>query len=177
MNSISKTILYLFIICLGFNNIISAQSTPFQKLYFFSPFIPGKTNTDYIISGLKSLQDGGFATLGFYTDSTGISNGVLSRLDCLGNVLWTKLLGPSNFATNTNMGITETDGSDLVFTFPLSTSFFQASTLLGRVDKDGNTKWLKRIGNNTEFGRDLVRTQDGGFVIAGSSGFSKRRPL
>lgn len=30
---------------------------------------------------------------------------------------------------------------------------------------------MKRIGNNTEFGRDLVQTPDGGFVIVGNTAF------
>ncbi len=172
MNVVSKIILYFFIICQVFSSLISAQSTPFQKLYFFSPFIPSSNkfiHTNFY--GMEALSDGGYATLGFVTDTNNISQGFLARFDCLGNVLWTKLLGASGSPTNTVMGISETDSSDLVFSFPLGTGFFQASTLLGRVDKDGKTKWLKRIGNNTEFGRDIVRTKDGGFVMAGSSGF------
>ncbi|MEP7196666.1 MAG: gliding motility-associated C-terminal domain-containing protein [Saprospiraceae bacterium] len=150
---------------------IKAQSTAFQKLYYFSPYVSGSNkfiHTNFY--EIEAMSDGGFATIGFVTDTNNISQGVLSRYDCIGNVLWTKMLGNSGAPTNTVMGIAETDSSDLVFTFPIATGFFQASTLIGRIDKTGKVKWMKRIGNNTEFGRDIVRTKDGGFVIAGSTG-------
>ncbi len=166
--------LYLFIcfLCISEFNYVNAQPTPFQKLYFIDPFKPGSSkyvNTNFF--EIEALSDGGFATIGFVTDTNNISQGILSRYDCLGNVMWTKLLGRSATPTNIVMGIAETDLSDLVFTFPLSTGFFQASTLIGRLDRNGKVKWMKRIGNNTEFGRDIVRTPDAGFVIAGSTGF------
>ncbi|MEO6190554.1 MAG: hypothetical protein ABIO44_09615 [Saprospiraceae bacterium] len=165
-----RAFILLYLICI-YQTQIQAQSNPFQKLYYFSPYKTGSIkfiHTNYF--EIESLKDGGFATLGFLTDTNNISQGVLSRYDCLGNALWTKLLGVSGSGTNTVMGIAETDSSDLVFTFPLATNFFQASTLIGRVDSTGKAKWMKRIGNNTEFRRDIVRTRDGGFAIAGSTG-------
>lgn len=151
---------------------IWTQSTPFQKSYFFSPYIQGSNkfvHTNFYC--IEALKDGGFATLGFLTDTNNVSQGFLTKYDCIGNIFWTKLLGPNISPTNTVMGISEADNGDLVISFPIATGFFQASTLIGRFDPDGKTKWMKRIGNNTEFGRDIVKTNDGGFIIAGSTGF------
>lgn len=161
--------LLLFKLCLM---ALYGQSNPFQKRYFFAPYKAGTSkfiHTNYY--EIEALSDGGFATIGFVTDSSNISQGVLTRYDCTGQPLWTKLLGVSGSPTNTVMGIAETDSADLVFSFPLATGFFQASTLIGRLTRDGKVLWMKRIGRNTEFGRDITATKDGGFIIAGSTGY------
>ncbi|NOT37082.1 MAG: T9SS type B sorting domain-containing protein [Saprospiraceae bacterium] len=171
MKSNLKVILYLFLICIIVKEQISAQSTPFQKLYFFSPFQQGGINTNYQILSIEALKDEGFATLGFYIGTDNISYGVLSKYDCLGNILWSKILGRSILGGNTVMGICETANSELVITFPLATTFFAATTLVAKFDNSGKLIWSKRLGNNTEFGRDITCTSDGGFVVTGTTSF------
>ncbi len=148
---------------------IHAQSNTFEKLYFMEPYTNGKNPVYSQTLELESFTDGGFCTLGIVTDTTNRSQGVLSRFDCLGKPLWSILLGNSITGNNTNMGITESDSSDIVFAFPLASSFFQATTLIGRVSKSGKILWMKRIGTSFEIGRDISPTLDGGFVIAGST--------
>ncbi|MFN8330502.1 MAG: hypothetical protein U0T81_04665 [Saprospiraceae bacterium] len=49
---------------------------------------------------------------------------------------------------------------------------FPGVHLIGRLTRDGKVLWMKRIGRNTElFGRDITATKDGGFIIAGSTGY------
>ncbi len=127
-------------------------------------------NRDAFFYDVETLSDDGFATLGFVSDTTNRSEGFIVRYDCTGQVLWAKTLGNSGAPTNTNAGIVETDNGDIVFSFNLGTGFFRASILCGRINKNGQPIWMKRIGNNTEFGRDIAKTKDGGFIIVGSTG-------
>lgn len=161
----------LFIFALPvLNSPVNGQHIRFQKTYSVDSFIAGQTNRDVSFYDLETLSDHGFVTLGFVTDSTNRSEGLISRYDCTGKVIWTKLLGNSITPTNTNAGIVEADNGDIVFSFSLGTGFFRASILCGRITQAGQTVWMKRIGNNTEFGRDIAKTRDGGFIIAGSTG-------
>ncbi|MBK6573365.1 MAG: gliding motility-associated C-terminal domain-containing protein [Saprospiraceae bacterium] len=147
------------------------QNIQYQKLYFMSDYKPGIKNPHTNFYDIQSFSDGGFATLGFVTDTFNFSQGILTKYDCTGNPIWTKFLGPSGSPTNTNFGIVEADGGDVVFSFNLGTGFFQGSILAGRIGPNGQVKWMKKIGNNSEFGRDIVMTKDSGFVIAGSTAF------
>lgn len=148
---------------------LQAQHIRFQKTYGPEKFVSGIKNKQISFYDLESLSDHGFATLGFLNDTFNGSEGQLLRFDCTGKILWGKRLGFSGSPTNTNAGIVETPEGDIVFSFNLGTGFFRASILVGRISKDGQTKWMKRIGNSTEFGRDIVQTPDGGFVIVGST--------
>lgn len=165
--------IFIFIIILFVINQGIAQSIRFQKTYGPQTFIPGKKTNEASFYDVETLSDDGFATLGFLTDTLTPqhSEGFISRYDCTGHVLWTKTLGASGAPTNTNAGIVETPEGDIVFSFNLGTGFFRASILAGKISKTGQVIWMKRIGNNTEFGRDIVQTPDGGFVIVGNTAF------
>ncbi|MBK9109882.1 MAG: gliding motility-associated C-terminal domain-containing protein [Saprospiraceae bacterium] len=166
----SQTAFYLLLLLSGFSITLPGQHIKFQKTYAPGTFTPGIKNNQASFYDLESLSDDGFATLGFINDTSNFSEGHLVRYDCTGKVLWGKRLGFSGSPTNTNAGIIETPEGDIVFSFNLGTGFFRASILVGRISKDGQTKWMKRIGNSTEFGRDIAMTSDGGFIIAGSTG-------
>lgn len=148
---------------------LNAQHIRFQKTYSPQAFITGIKNQQASFYDLESLSDDGFATLGFINDTLNGSEGHLVRYDCTGKVLWGKRLGFSGSPTNTNAGIVEGPDGDIFFSFNLGTGFFRASILAGRCSRDGQLKWAKRIGNSTEFGRDIALTPDGGVIIAGST--------
>lgn len=160
---------FLVIFCITYQAL--GQNIQYQKLYFLSDYKPGIKNPHTNFYDIQSFSDGGFATLGFVTDTFNFSQGILTKYDCTGTPVWTKFLGASGSPTNTNFGIVEADGGDVVFSFNLGTGFFQGSILAGRISPTGQVKWMKKIGNNSEFGRDIVMTQDSGFVIAGSTAF------
>lgn len=49
----------------------------------------------------------------------------------------------------------------------------QNDVLVVKIDNDGNLLWQKTIGGiYTEYGNDIIKTPDGGYLIAGSYGFS-----
>ncbi|HEX5624704.1 MAG TPA: gliding motility-associated C-terminal domain-containing protein, partial [Saprospiraceae bacterium] len=149
---------------------LTAQVIRFQKTYGPEVFTPGVKNKETSFYAVESFSDGGFATLGFINDTFNRSEGLLTRYDCTGRPLWAKTLGVSGSPTNTTAGMVETPDGGLAFCFNLGTGFFRASILCGKINKDGQVIWMKRIGNNTEFARDLVLTPDGGMILAGSTG-------
>lgn len=154
---------------------IFAQQITFQKLYFYDEFNPSRNkNFGLNYYATESFSDGGFATIGFLTDTFNLASatsGVLNRFDCLGNIIWSKNLGVTGTGTNTNFGIVEADNGDLVYCFNQSPTWFKSTMQVGRIDPSGNYKWIKRLGTDSEYGRDMIATKDGGFVIAGSTGF------
>lgn len=150
-------------------DILTAQHIRFQKTYSSREFVPMVKNEQASFYDVETLSDDGFATLGFLNDTSNFSEAFISRYDCTGKPLWTKTLGFSGSPTNTNGGIVEFPNGDIAFSFNLGTGFFRASILVGRISKSGQTMWIKRIGNNTEFGRDIALTADGDLVIAGST--------
>ncbi|MBK9629813.1 MAG: gliding motility-associated C-terminal domain-containing protein [Saprospiraceae bacterium] len=151
-------------------NFLVSQNIQFQKTYFIKDYTPGIKNIHTNFYDVEPLSDGGYVSLGFITDTFNFSEGIITKHDCLGNPVWSKTLGASGSPTNTNFGSVESDSGDIVFSFNLGTGFFRGSILAGRITAKGNVLWMKRIGNSSEFGRDIAKTQDGGFVIAGSTG-------
>ncbi len=148
-----------------------AQDIRYQKRYFIEDLIPGQSPTNTNFYDIESLKDGGFLVQGFLTDSLNNQFGYLGRFDCMGKALWGKTLGRSGSPTNTVFGAVETENGDIAFSYNLGVGFFQASILCGLLSADGSVKWIKRIGNSTEFGRDIAQSPDGGYVVVGSTGF------
>lgn len=170
MDVITRIRTFMAFLAMLFGSLeLDAQHILFQRTYGPQAFKAGEKNQQASFYDIESLSDDGFATLGFLNDTLNSSEGFLTRYDCTGKPLWTKTLGFSGSPTNTNAGIVEASNGDLVFSFNLGTGFFRASILVGRIDKGGNVKWMKRIGNSTEYGRDIAATADGGFVIAGNT--------
>lgn len=145
------------------------QHIRFQKTYSTQEFVPMIKNEQASFYDVETLSDDGFATLGFLNDTSNFSEAFISRYDCTGKPLWTKTLGFSGSPTNTNGGIVEFPNGDIAFSFNLGTGFFRASILVGRISKAGQILWIKRVGNNTEFGRDIALTAEGDLIIAGST--------
>ncbi|MGB3197728.1 MAG: gliding motility-associated C-terminal domain-containing protein [Saprospiraceae bacterium] len=168
---------FLYIIALfvvyNFENQLVAQEILFEKLYYQYPFNSSGKNSFTNYYCIESFSDGGYATIGFGTDTfpNALTHGFLTKYDCLGNIQWSKDLGISGSGTNTNFGIAEAQNGDLVYCFNQSPTWFKATMSVGRIDINGNYKWAKRIGTDSEFGRDMIATKDGGFVIAGSTAF------
>ncbi len=169
--SLNMRILFTLLVCISlFSGRLAGQNIQFQKTYFLRDYTPGIKNIHTNFYDVEPLADGGYVSLGFITDTFNNSEGILTKYDCLGTPLWTKMLGISGSPTNTNFGSVEADSGDIVFSFNLGTGFFRGSILAGRISASGKVIWMKRIGNNTEFGRDIAKTADGGFIIAGSTG-------
>jgi len=137
----------------------NAQLATFQRLYY-------KTGDLQLFSG-EATPDGGFVLGGIVEDGA-VSRPIMLKLDCSGEVAWTKTLGQSSTIQNvfTRVAVTPDSGAVLLCNVG---QFNAYSIVVLRVDKNGNTIWRKIInqssGDNGGYG--IANTADGGFIITG----------
>lgn len=158
--------LFLRIFCFSVIYICSQQYVFTQKASFQKIF---KRNFHNQALNSVALKDGGFAFIGI-SDTTNGSSVLLTKLDCEGNIQWTKKFGASSTVGNISPDIVDTKENDIVFTFNVG-SYQNYDIIAIRLGYDGTVKWKKMLeapGNN--MGQAITQTKDGGFVIAGSSG-------
>ncbi len=145
--------------------------------------------TKYFGGGLSEIpydlietQDNGFLLVGT-SDSTDvdISNNVggydfwIVKIDALGSLVWEKSYGGSEIdeafsITNTNDGNYAIVGSTRSSDVNISINNGDADLWLIKITPDGTLIWEKSIGGlSFDVGRSIVKTQDNGFLIAGSS--------
>lgn len=147
--------------------LVLAIST--QAQYDFRS-LPHKTDFGTRFHGNTSFSNGTYAAIGIVEDGINkTSDMVLVKWNCLGEIEWTKTLGASIGVNNTNGSITEAQNGDLVLTYSLATSWFNANMLVARFTQDGALVWAKVIGLGAEYGRGITATRDGGFVAVGGT--------
>lgn len=147
--------------------LVLAIST--QAQYDFRS-LPHKTDFGTRFHGNTSFSNGTYAAIGIVEDGINkTSDVVLVKWNCLGEIEWTKKLGASIGVNNTNGSITEAENGDMVLTYSLATSWFNADMLVARFTQDGALVWAKVIGLGGEYGRGITATSDGGFVAVGGT--------
>jgi hypothetical protein len=141
----------------------------------------GGSGTD-IAYAITAASDGGYVVAG-YTYSTdgnvtgnhGFYDYWVVKLDRSGQVLWQKTLGGS--ALDIAYAITaSSDGGYVVAGFTYSTdgdvtgNHGEADLWVIKLDGDGHIIWQKALGgSDTDAGRAITASSDGGYVVAGSS--------
>jgi len=142
----------IFLLFFTINNLI-AQSTYHKKFN-------QNNNTDFII-GLTPTIDNGIVFL---------SKTALTKLDCSGNVEWTKDV--TSFEFHAKGDILEIENGDILITRDIIEPFInnRKSIVVARFDSLGNLIWQKKYGtlNRKESPLTLTSTLDGGFLITGS---------
>ncbi|MDI6807944.1 MAG: M6 family metalloprotease domain-containing protein [Candidatus Eisenbacteria bacterium] len=92
---------------------------------------------------------------------------LLVKLDSLGNILWTRVLG----GNTEDYGFSVVETSDKGFVVTGKTNSFGAGgsdILLTKFDSAGNHLWTKVFGGSyDEYGSSLVKASDEGFVVTG----------
>ncbi|HHZ66017.1 MAG TPA: hypothetical protein EYN38_02270 [Flavobacteriales bacterium] len=122
---------------------------------------------------VAQTADGGYIITG-YTESFG-AGGVdvyLVRADKDGNQMWTKTFGGKT--DDYGMSVQQThDGGFVVAGY--SNSFGRGiDAYLIRTDENGNVKWTSTFGDDSDdYGNSVDQTDDGGFVIGGSTVISQ----
>lgn len=120
--------------------------------------------------GVCCLYDDGFAAIG-YTAPNG-NNGFdifVVRTDSQGDALWTRHYGGVNNEMGKAIVQTE-DGGFALFGATDSYGAGQLDMYLVKIDSLGNQLWHETYGgSNIDYGLDIKQTNDGGFILAGSS--------
>ncbi len=124
------------------------------------------------------LADRGYMLYGLMENpaGSGFYYPYLVRLNCRGQVVWTKMFNQATETINNTSGrILKVAEDDYVV---VGTVGFYYTTprqdiFVARVDGEGDVQWAQRIGggtNNQDVAQDAILTSDGNIVIAGQTG-------
>ena len=152
---------YLLMATYYFHPTASTSHISFEKTY-------GGVDDDLGWS-VQQTQDGGYILTG-YTNSfgEGLIDVYLIKTDSLGNVLWLRTYGGTGYELGRSVQETQ-DGGYIIAGY--TTSFGSGlQVFLIKTNSLGDTLWTKTYGDfGTEIGWTIEETQDGGFIIAGST--------
>jgi len=122
-------------------------------------------------SAVAQTEDGGLIIVG-YTTSFGVSGRevYLVKTDSNGDTLWTRLKG--GWADDQGRSVIQTsDGGYIIAGFTDSYGAGQTDVYLVKTDSMGHTVWEWTYGGaGDDYGRSVLQTSDGGYVIGGSTG-------
>lgn len=144
----------------------------------------GGAGSDFL-RALAPTSDGGLAAAGYSTSSNGdrqspafgASDVWVVRLNSAGTLVWERALGGGSFDAAGSIERTEGGGfvvgavsSSGIEGNKASPNFGQTDYWLIRLNGDGDKVWDKAFGgNSTDELQTVLRTGDGGFLLAGSS--------
>lgn len=120
---------------------------------------------------IQITNDNGFIIAGrSYNLSSNTQNILLVRTDSYGNKLWSHMYSIGLLGDSASSVIETIDGGFIIAgEANMGVSAGQKDIALLKTDKDGNELWQKRFGGPyDDVSRSVVRTNDGGFAIAGS---------
>jgi len=149
------------LICMSFG--ISLQGQSWQKFY-------GTSNTDEGAVVVQA-QDGGFLAVGFQNNGAEV---LLLRTDANGNITFQKPINvPGSIANNQGRAILETDDGSILIAGTCSNcapTGGETDLFILKTDPAGNVLWSSAFGNGLDDeAHSLIETNDGGFIIAGST--------
>jgi type IX secretion system substrate protein len=146
---------------------------------FFSPYYPG--SSFFVTRELILSPSGGFYILGgieYYINDTN-TDFVLMELDSNANLLWQKTYGSSTLHDFPEAMTLDNDGGLLIGVGKnnknVTNKNFIARTYIIKTDSAGNMEWeyLTPVNVLRDAARDIVRTNDGGLVIASGKGIEE----
>jgi len=121
-------------------------------------------------TSIIQTSDGGYVIAG-HTESFGAGGRdvYVVKLDAKGNLQWTKTIGGPKDDWGTSL-IQTFDGGYAIAGYTKSFGAGRADVYVVKLDANGNLQWTKTIGGpETEEGRSLIQTADGGYAIAGET--------
>jgi hypothetical protein len=116
-------------------------------------------------------SDGGYVVAGWTASfGAGYVDIFIVKLDSSGNVVWTKTIGGSS--DDRAYSITQSsDGGYVVAGFTTSFGAGKEDMYVVKLDSSGNVVWTKAIGGSDgDEARSIIRSSDGGYVVAGETG-------
>ena len=139
------------------------------KLDQFGDTIWTRTYIDSVQNLSTSLSktfDNGYV----FTGNLVSTNSYILKTDSTGNPLWAKEIGSSSPDLQIQAVIQLSDSGILIAGDFINTYSLSQDIFLIKMNSIGDTLWTKCYGGNSfDYGRSIVQTLDGGFVIAGYS--------
>jgi len=129
----------------------------------------GGSSSDYGYS-VQQTNDGGYIVTGYaYSSGNGNADVYLVKTDAGGNTLWTRTVGGSSYDYGYSVQQTH-DGGYIIGGYTNSGGAGQYDMYLVRTSPDGNVLWTRTFGGSSyDYGYCVQQTDDGGYVIAGST--------
>src|SRR6185436_10657915 len=168
-----KIILILAGFCFLFSDVFG-QNIEWQKClggsqYDDGGYIQAASDGGFIVAGTTSSLDGDV------TGNHGYQDYWIVKLDNMGSMQWQKCYGGSNTDYATSIIRTADNGYFLTGSSSsndgdVSGNHGQEDVWVVKTDSAGNLQWQKsRGGTQQEYGNAAYQTNDGGFIIAGST--------
>ncbi len=159
--TIFKTCICLFTLLATYLPVRS--QTYFQKVYYNAPY--EQEGQDVL-----PTADGGYIMAGYTTNSILHDIDVhILKADAMGNFVWSKTYGGVKPDFINHM-LATSDGNYLLVGYSQSYGGGDCDVLLLKIDPAGNLLWLKTYGGwGNDQGFDVIATDDGNYMIAGSS--------
>jgi uncharacterized delta-60 repeat protein len=126
-------------------------------------------------SSIQQTSDGGYVITG-YTSSFGAGDWdvFVIKLDSSGNLSWARAIGGTNYDSGSSIQQTS-DGGYVITGYTSSFGAGDWDVFVIKLDSSGNLSWAKTIGGtNYDVGYSIHQTSDGGYIITGSTEFSRR---
>jgi len=129
----------------------------------------GESNNEFG-TGVQQTTDGGYVICGYaYTGAAGLESVYLIKTDSTGNMVWNRTFGGSNNDYGHSVQQT-TDGGYIVAGTTMSVGGGYWDFYLVKTDSVGNLMWSRNYGGDTyDEGYSVQQTNDGGYIIAGST--------
>ncbi len=131
----------------------------------------GDTGSSDVGNSVAQTSDGGYIVTGSTTNSAGAggTDVLLVKFNSSGAVEWTKTVGGTSADVGNSVAQTS-DGGYIVTGQSISYSGTGYDLLFVKFDSSGAEEWTKIVGgDSSDFGRSVVQTSDGGYVVAGYS--------
>ncbi|TNE78350.1 MAG: PKD domain-containing protein [Bacteroidetes bacterium] len=132
-----------------------------------------KANGNEEMHNMISCVDGGYAMIGTTTSiGAGGQDVFLVRLNDLGTVVWAKSYGSTGTEKGYSIKVVQTTDSGFAITAVTTGFSAQGEDLYFlKLDKNGNIEKQKKLGGSgTDYGRVVLQTSDGNFLVGGTSG-------
>jgi hypothetical protein len=159
MKKITLLILFINSVSNAFAQQITFQKKIEQSSVWVNevPSVAALNDNTYILSSLIDSLSG---PSGLYFN--------LTRIDSIGNIIWSKTYGNNNDESWVSFPRQTSDGS-IVITGSINVSNAPAKIFLAKLDLSGNVIWSKLLGSTSTAWVQPYETTDKGFVITGSS--------
>ena len=119
---------------------------------------------------VTETQDGGFVIAGLAEGVNWWEDGLLMKIDAGGNLLWSHIYTGTYFRNDRLLGVRELVNGDLIATGYMRRQNDNSEAYLLRTDAQGQKLWSKSYGgSNSDGGRVVRPTADGGFAICGGT--------
>jgi hypothetical protein len=127
----------------------------------------GENSNNDIGMSVQQTSDGGYIIAGSTSFAMGLTDNFIIKTDSLGDTLWTKVYGGTDWEYAYSVKQTS-DGGFIIAGFTDSFGAGGTDVYLIKTDSLGDTLWTRTFGGSSvEYSYSVQQTRDGGFIIVG----------